>query len=369
MRLESYNLHGVAIHFTTTDERIAARLRRQWAPFRGEGIGPPLHMDLQIAAATPPPPLLPAAAQGPTVIYHVQGTLGTQLIAFFPQWGRFDVDLAAATVQGQLTASALPVYGLFEDMILIALAPLLRRRGFFTIHAFAAEMGGRGVLLIGDVGAGKTTSGLSLLAAGTRLIANDTPLLRFTPAGGVEVCAYPGLLSAYPDSLAWFPELAGVLAEGERGQGSAKRSFAVDEISARPLANDDAAGAPALPPGDPRPLGLRVAAPAPLCRPATAGQPIDRGLGQRRHPCPPAQPAPAGGGGTRLRPAPGAGCAAPARPGAGRAHCGGSTEPAGVGASALSGIMRLPQSICRGCIPARVCGRIWWINASAASSG
>lgn len=230
MRLESYNLHGVAIHFTTTDERIAARLRRQWAPFRGEGIGPPLHMDLQIAAATPPPPLLPAAAQGPTVIYHVQGTLGTQLIAFFPQWGRFDVDLAAATVQGQLTASALPVYGLFEDMILIALAPLLRRRGFFTIHAFAAEMAGRGVLLIGDVGAGKTTSGLSLLAAGARLIANDTPLLRFTPAGGVEVCAYPGLLSAYPDSLAWFPELAGVLAEGERGQGSAKRSFAVDEI-------------------------------------------------------------------------------------------------------------------------------------------
>lgn len=241
MQLEPYALHGVPIHFTTADAGIAARLRRQWAPFCGEGEGQPLRVHLQAVAEMPaspalPPPEMPASlviSQGPTVHYHVQGM---QVSAFFPRWGRFDIDLAAATVTGKMTATGLPLYGLFEDMILIALAPLLRRRGCYTLHAFAAALAGgdalasAAVLFIGDVGAGKTTSGLSLLAAGARLIANDSPLLRFSPDGGVEVCAYPGLISAYADSLAWFPQLAGVLAGAEQRGGSAKYSFGVEDI-------------------------------------------------------------------------------------------------------------------------------------------
>jgi hypothetical protein len=76
----------------------------------------------------------------------------------------------------------------------------------FLIHAFAAACNGRALLLVGDIGSGKTTSGISLLRAGWRLISNDSPLL--SQANLVEALAYPGLLSAYPDTLRRFPELA-----------------------------------------------------------------------------------------------------------------------------------------------------------------
>lgn len=224
------DLHGVPVFFETSDARIAARLERQWAPFvpavAESASVPPLRFRLRAVAETPPPPLAPAVSQGPVVVYHRQGEL---VSAYFRRWGRYDIDLAAGTVDGAMTEACLSVYGVFEDMIIIALAPLLRRRGFYTLHAFAAAQEGRAALLVGDIGAGKTTTGLSLLCGGYKLCANDSPLLRFDGENELRVCAYPGLISAYPDSISWFPQLAPVLAAAERLQGSAKLSFAAAE--------------------------------------------------------------------------------------------------------------------------------------------
>ena len=66
------------------------------------------------------------------------------------------------------------------------------------------------VLIIGDIGAGKTTTGLALLHAGWKLLSNDSPILT-ADAGVVSVLAYPGLLSAYPDTLARFSELGSLI--------------------------------------------------------------------------------------------------------------------------------------------------------------
>lgn len=224
-----YDLHGVAIRFETSDPRLAARLDKQWRPFTPSGPlpAPALRFHLRAVAETPPAPAFAAVSSGPVVVYHRQGEL---VSAYFRRWGRYDIDLAAGTVDGAMTEACLSVYGVFEDMIVIALAPLLRRRGLFTLHAFAAARGGRAAVLVGDIGAGKTTTGLSLLCGGYKLCANDSPLLRFDDSGGVRVCAYPGLISAYPDSISWFPPLAPVLAAAERLDGSAKLSFAADQL-------------------------------------------------------------------------------------------------------------------------------------------
>ena len=230
-----YSLHGVDIDFHTSDERIAARWRRQWAPFAKNlpaTSGAPISVRLDMTTAAPPPPALPLVSQGPTVAYFRDGP---HLTASFQRWGSYDIDLEAGTVAGVMTERCLRTYGIFEDMIIIALAPLLRRRGFYTIHAFAAaitsdDLQPRAAVLVGDMGAGKTTTGISLLRVGARLIANDSPLLRLGPDGALSLCAYPGLLSAYPDSLSWFPELTPVLAAAERLDQSAKLCFAVDDV-------------------------------------------------------------------------------------------------------------------------------------------
>jgi len=224
-----FALHGVPIEFTATDPRIAGRLRRLWAPFPAgrTSMTPPIRVHLTAVATTPPAPDLPPVSEGPVVVYHRQGS---QVIAYFRRWGRYDIDLEAGTVEGHMTEACLLAYGVFEDMIIIALAPLLRRRGLYTVHAFAAAVAGRAVLLVGDIGAGKTTTGINLLCHGSKLLANDSPLLRAGPEGGVEVCAYPGLLSTYPDAIGWFAPLHDVFDRAERLDGSAKLSFAADDI-------------------------------------------------------------------------------------------------------------------------------------------
>lgn len=226
-----YDLHGVPVLFETREARIAARLEKQWRPFVAAGgespSTPPLRFRLRAVAETPAAPPFPAVSSGPVVVYHRRGQL---VSAYFRRWGRYDIDLAAGTVDGDMTEVCLSVYGVFEDMIVIALAPLLRRRGLFTLHAFGAARDGRAALLVGDIGAGKTTTGLSLLCGGYKLCANDSPLLRTDASDCVQICAYPGLISAYPDSISWFPQLAPALAAAERLDGSAKLSFAADEL-------------------------------------------------------------------------------------------------------------------------------------------
>ena len=225
----SYALHGVPIHFQSDDPRIIERLQRRWRAFpaTGDARHEPIFVRLRAAVEKPPRPDAAPVSSGPIVVYHRQGD---HLTAYFKRWGRYDVDLAKGTVDGVMTEASLTTYGVFEDMIIVALAPLLRRRGFYTIHAFAAAVDDRAVALVGEIGAGKTTTGIGLLRRGFKLLSNDSPLLRLDPdATRVTVCAYPGLISAHPDSLAWFPDLKPALEQAEKQAGSEKLAFAADE--------------------------------------------------------------------------------------------------------------------------------------------
>jgi hypothetical protein len=173
-----------------------------------------------------PPPGEPGFRQGDHLCYYVAGA---QVVAYFPRYARLDLDLARGAVTGALTRHALTTYGVFEDLVAIALGPFLRRRGMFPVHALAAEHDGQALLLVGERGSGKTTTGLSLLRAGWKLLSNDAPLLAF--AGEcVDVLRYPGLLSAYPDTLARFPELQALVPPGH--PAARKLSFAAESVYA-----------------------------------------------------------------------------------------------------------------------------------------
>jgi hypothetical protein len=215
-----YELHGVILRASSPDHVVRERIDAVFGPFACQPDVPDVDMRFHLVEALPSwRPTGTIVSDSPLLRCALDGAL---LSAYFPRWGLVAVNLTSGAIQGELLPAALDHYGAFDDMLIILLGPLLRRRGFFSIHAFAAALRGQAVLLVGDIGAGKTTTGLSLLQAGWSLVSNDSPLL-CQLADGVSAYAYPGLLSAYDDTLIRFPSLHRFV--GQPDEPPAKRSF------------------------------------------------------------------------------------------------------------------------------------------------
>jgi hypothetical protein len=227
-----WDFHGLTVEGLWEDTAIGERWLATFASRPQVDSRPELSLRLALSADVPPaPPTPPDFRQGELLAYYLNGSVAT---ARLPRFGQLQLDLSCGTTTGVVTPGALATYGVFEDLVAIGLSPHFRRRGRFLIHAFAAtppppkgrnlplrphEHGHRtgvAVLLVGDIGAGKTTTGLALLHAGWKLLSNDSPILTQTQTlnsnsrTALRVLAYPGLLSAYPDTLARFPELSGL---------------------------------------------------------------------------------------------------------------------------------------------------------------
>ncbi len=202
------DLHGLRLAFQSPDPPLRERFELVYGHLpRREGaesdifIGWHIH---KLPTAPPPPPGMPVISEGKLISYYGQG----HLVAIrMPKYGLITVDLNHQRLVGAVTRNTLEAYGAFEDVMMISLAPLYRRRGWFPLHAFATlAPNGKVALITGEMGSGKTTTGLALLSDEWKLLSNDSPLLRWQN-GQVEVLAYPGRLSAFDDSLARFEAL------------------------------------------------------------------------------------------------------------------------------------------------------------------
>jgi HprK-related kinase B len=89
-------------------------------------------------------------------------------------------------------------------------ARIFRERGYRLLHASGVSRGGRGVLLSGVSGAGKSTSALHLVEAGFQLLSNDRVLAR-PDAAGVDVRGYPKAPFVNPGTLLHHPRLVSLL--------------------------------------------------------------------------------------------------------------------------------------------------------------
>jgi hypothetical protein len=209
-----WNFHGLTIEGQTNDSELRERWQASFASLPSASADSPgLRLELNIVAHIPPaPPGHAHFRQGDLLAYYLNGQTA---IAHFPRFGQLTLELSNGATRGEIVSAALTTYGALEDLIAIGLAPHLRRRGLFLIHAFAAAITNHqlpitnnqalyGVLIVGSIGAGKTTTGMSLLDAGWKLLSNDSPII--TAEG--EILQYPGLLAAYPETFARFTATA-----------------------------------------------------------------------------------------------------------------------------------------------------------------
>lgn len=117
---------------------------------------------------------------------------------------------------------------ILESHVHFMLTELFRYQRLFVMHATALEKNGKGVLIPGYSGRGKTTSFLSLLRAGYRYLSDDHPLLTARD-GRVELLSFPMKVDVTAHTVSFFPELreapAGVL-----HQGPTKRYFFVEDV-------------------------------------------------------------------------------------------------------------------------------------------
>jgi hypothetical protein len=216
-------LHDLIIEGQSDDPRLRERWQASFASRPVSTSAPDIICVLnRVAEAPAPPSSAPQFRQGDLLEYYLEGDTVT---AHFPRFGQLRLDLARGFTEGQLARAALETYGVLEDLIAIALSPHLRRRGLFLLHAFAAARAARAVLLVGDIGAGKTTTGMTLLNAGWKLLSNDSPILN-----GAEALSYPGLLAAYSDTLARFPVTAHLSTIPPPAEGRQKLTLAAETI-------------------------------------------------------------------------------------------------------------------------------------------
>ncbi|MBI1801784.1 MAG: hypothetical protein HYR71_09175 [Chloroflexi bacterium] len=228
------DLHGIVVDCDAPDAELRARWDASFASCpRAEQSAAAITFRLRLAPSLPPAPDTPPIfSQGDLLSVHqpAQGAPERLTVIHFPRFGQLRIRLAEQVVEGVLIPAALDTYGVFEDVVAMGLSALLRRHGLFLIHAFAAAIDGRALLLVGDIGSGKTTTGISLLRAGWQLLSNDSPLLTARSAT-VWVLSYPGLLSADQDTLRRFPELQPLAAQPTVAPtGRVKITFAAESI-------------------------------------------------------------------------------------------------------------------------------------------
>jgi hypothetical protein len=131
---------------------------------------------------------------------------GKRLIAEFFNVGVLVIDSVQGRADGHLIKPEMMPESLIEYLFHLALTELLRRRGLYTIHATALEKNGRGVLIPGNSGRGKTTSFISLLRSGYRYLSDDHPLLRDADSH-VDLLPFPIKINVTEQTVEFFPEL------------------------------------------------------------------------------------------------------------------------------------------------------------------
>jgi hypothetical protein len=146
-----------------------------------------------------------------------------QLYVDFDDRVRVMSDLGRGEVQlSFLRADPYSLWLAAHPLFTLPLVELLKRRGVYGLHAAGVCVGGKGLLLTGPCGSGKTTLALALLRAGFDFLGDNT---LFLAAGreGFRVLAFPDEADVTDQTVCLFPELQGRVTAAESPQRAKRR--------------------------------------------------------------------------------------------------------------------------------------------------
>ena len=114
---------------------------------------------------------------------------GDALQLVFDDTGTFEIREHARTITWFAGVASTPA-AVRADLLGRVMALALHASGRLALHASAVSIDGRGIALLGQKGAGKSTLALALVQRGARLITDDSLILRFE---GRRLVASPGV--------------------------------------------------------------------------------------------------------------------------------------------------------------------------------
>ena len=140
---------------------------------------------------------------------------------------------------GRAVASILPaaradLWLLSRPLVTLPLLESLKRRGLHGVHAAGGALDGRGVLIAGASGSGKSTVALALARDGFAMLGDDMVFLR-RRGDDLEALAFPEEFDLTDETAAMFPELAAVAAAEPR-DGWPKKQVRVERALAARIA-------------------------------------------------------------------------------------------------------------------------------------
>ena len=154
---------------------------------------------------------------GPQQLFLEAGSHGRMLC---------DIGTRRATVAYPKSEEADP-WLLSHLFFTVPLAELLKRLGLYMAHMAGVALKGKGLLIAGESGAGKTTLALALLRAGFAFLADDTVFL--STSSGLRALAFPDEIDITPQTATFFPELRRPDRESTHGRRK-KRPICAGEV-------------------------------------------------------------------------------------------------------------------------------------------
>ena len=212
-KTHSYLFHGLKLTISGQDAILAALKRRL-------GHFPPANPEAPSDLRFEFHPTADASRHGvrrPTVPGRMVLELPGGQVLYLEASRQLYIDLAGCarmlcdTQTGEVCVSYLESEAsnaglLSHPLFIIPLSELLKRRGLYMVHAAGLSLDGKGLLVAGASGAGKTTLTIALLRAGFGFLGDDTAFL-CTRSQGLRVLAFPDEIDITPHTASFFPEL------------------------------------------------------------------------------------------------------------------------------------------------------------------
>ena len=246
-----FSLHGVELHYETSSSAFVAPvlsfLQHFHADVASEGTALTIRFEEAASRAEVPVKISDSAkilfsgtrpAMGDSLrsLWRCEVLQDSdRLIADFHEQGLLLIDGARNLVEGYFVRPDAMHPDVCTSFFHFALSELLKRNGLYTVHATALEYQGRGVLIPGYSGQGKTTSFLSLLRSGFRYLSDDYPLLR-DRGTHMELLAFPMKIDVTDRTIEFFPELRNA-APGILQQGICKKFFQAEDLYTGSIGN------------------------------------------------------------------------------------------------------------------------------------